>query len=160
MRTYSAIDIARRFLELADSEKLSAGMTNMKVQKLVFFTQLLALRSFNVPAHFEPSLAWDFGPVALDLYERIRPIVHDRTDKSISLADPEVAKAFSDAIAVDDTDVCAIIRAVWDKFKNWTAYQLSELTHRSGSPWVETYRNARYAEIPHALIIEKGFGNV
>ena len=159
MRTYSAIDIARCFLELADSEKLSAGMTNMKVQKLVFFTQLLALRSFNVPAHFEPSLAWDFGPVALDLYERIRPIVHDRTDKSISLADPEVAKAFSDAVDVDDSDVNVIINAVWEKFKNWTAYQLSELTHRSGSPWVETYRNARYAEIPHALIIEKGFGN-
>ena len=160
MRIYSAIDIAKRFLELAGSEHLTAGMTNMKIQKLVFFTQLLALRSFNSPAHFEPSLAWDFGPVVFDLYERIRPIVRDRTNKSISLDDPIVTHAFDDAVAVEDTDVCAIIRAVWDKFKNWTAYQLSELTHRSGSPWVETYRNARYAEIPHALIIEKGFGNV
>ena len=63
------------------------------------------------------------------------------------------------AEAIEDKDALAVIKAAWDKFKDWTAYQLSMLTHRRNSPWTIVYTRQRYDVIPLALIKEKGFGD-
>lgn len=156
MRTYHAIDVAKRFLELAQAENMS--VSNMKLQKLVFFSQVVSLQAFKQPIHGQNSLAWDFGPVVQELYDIVHRFVTD-TRKQFSLNDADFAAAFSGAQTIDDPDVLNVINAVWNKFKGWTALQLSNLTHRPGSPWAHVYNENQYGVIPHALIIEKGFGH-
>ena len=157
MKTYSAIDIAKRFLELAQPEGI--GLTNMKLQKLVFFSQVVSLKMFGQPVHSNASLAWDFGPVVRELYDLVHDLAAPRTNKQIFLSDASVCAAFDRAVKIDDIEVLGLTRAVWNRFKGWTAYQLSELTHRPGSPWATVYARAQYAVIPLELIAEKGFGD-
>ena len=157
MRTYHAIDVAKRFLELAQSENMS--VSNMKLQKLVFFSQVVSLKMFNTPIHSNDSLAWDFGPVVRELYDLVHALVINRPSRQISLSEPDVEKAFADAAKIDDATVLGVTRAVWNWFKNWTAMQLSNLTHRPGSPWATVYSENQYGVIPLELIREKGFGN-
>ena len=157
MKTYSAIAVAKRFLELAQPENV--GLSNMKLQKLVFFSQVVALKMFGVPVHENASLAWDFGPVVRELYDLVHSLAIARPDKQISLNEHEVAAVFEDVEKITDTDVLGVTRAVWNKFKAWTAFQLSDLTHRPGSPWATIYSRSQYAVIPLELIQEKGFGD-
>lgn len=157
MKTYSAIAVAKRFLELAQLENV--GLSNMKLQKLVFFSQVVSLKMFGIPVHGNASLAWDFGPVVRELYDLVHSLAIARPSKQISLGEQDVATAFKDVEEIDDTDVLGLTRAIWKKFKSWTAFQLSDLTHRPGSPWATVYSRAQYAVIPLELIQEKGFGD-
>ncbi len=157
MKTYSAIAVAKRFLELAQVENM--GLTNMKLQKLVFFSQVVALRMFNQPIHNNDSLAWDFGPVVKELYDLVHGLAIANPKKQIFLSDPAVGTAFGSTEMIDDGEALGITKAVWNKFKNWTAFQLSNLTHRPGSPWAIVYVTNQYDPIPLALIKEKGFGD-
>lgn len=156
MKAYSAIAIAKRFLTLAQSENMS--LSNMKLQKLVFFSQVVALKMYNTPIHNNVSLAWDFGPVVRELYDFIHKF-SSKDRKEFSLNDADIADAFKDVETVVDDNVLGITRAVWNRFKDWTAFQLSDLTHRPGSPWATVYARTQYAAIPLDLIQEKGFGN-
>ena len=157
MKTYSAIDVAKRFLELAQPENM--GLTNMKLQKLVFFSQVVALKMFDQPIHSSDSLAWDFGPVVRELYDIVFSLAIPKPSKEISLSEPNVAAAFANAAKIDDGEALGITRAVWNKFKRWTAFQLSDLTHRPGSPWATVYAENQYGVIPLDLIKAKGFGD-
>ncbi len=157
MKTYSAIDVAKRFLELAQPENI--GLTNMKLQKLVFFSQVVALRLFNQPIHNNNSLAWDFGPVVKELYDLVHGLAAANPKKQILLSEPSVGTAFAGTETIDDVEALGITKAVWNKFKGWTAFQLSELTHRPGSPWATVYATNQYSVIPLDLIKEKGFGD-
>ena len=154
MRTYHAIDVAKRFLELAQAENIN--VTHMKLQKLVFFGQLVALKCYNgIPLHDNETLAWDYGPVVRELYD----LIHRFGSNSIRLVDDSGNNVFTDAQTIEDEDAIFVIRSTWDKFKNWTAYQLSMLTHRPNSPWAVCYNEARSSVIPNELIIKNGFGN-
>ena len=157
MKTYSAIAVAKRFLVLAQSENKS--LSNMKLQKLVFFSQVVSLKMNGKPIHENASLAWDFGPVVRELYDVVHQLATDRSNKQISLSDTDVKNAFDGVEDIEDDEVLGITKAVWDKFKDWTAFQLSDLTHRPGSPWAFVYANRQYDEIPLDLIREKGFGD-
>lgn len=157
MKTYSAIDVAKRFLELAQAENM--GLTNMKLQKLVFFSQVVAMTMFDQPIHGNASLAWDFGPVVKELYDVVFALAVPKKNKEISLDEPDVSAAFANAAKIDDGEALGITRAVWNKFKNWSAFRLSDLTHRPGSPWATVYATNQYAVIPLELIKEKGFGD-
>lgn len=157
MKTYSAIDVAKRFLELAQAENM--GLTNMKLQKLVFFSQVVAMTMFDQPIHGNDSLAWDFGPVVRELYDVVFSLAVPKKNKEISLNEPDVSAAFANAAKIDDGEALGITRAVWNKFKNWSAFRLSDLTHRPGSPWATVYAANQYAVIPLELIKEKGFGD-
>lgn len=157
MRAYSAIAVAKRFLDLAKTE--GVGLSNMKLQKLVFFSQVLSMKMFNAPIHCNDSLAWDFGPVVRELYDLVHDLAAKRPDRQLSLNEPDVSAAFDNAENIDDNDALSVIQAVWDQFKNWTAMQLSNLTHRPNSPWATVYSRERYAVIPNDLIAAKGFGS-
>lgn len=156
MRTYKATAIAKRFLELAQAEGMR--LSNMKLQKLVFFSQVVSMKMFNAPLHENNSLAWDFGPVVQELYDVVhRFSTKDR--KTFSLDEADFAEAFKNEEKIEDSDVLGITMAVWNRFKGWTAFQLSNLTHRPGSPWATVYANRQYDIIPLDLIREKGFGH-
>jgi uncharacterized phage-associated protein len=157
MAKYSASDIAKRFLELAkQDDDYIPDISNMKLQKLVFVAQLMSVRNgIEAPLHSDETQAWDYGPVEPKLYKLIKKI--DLTN--LTLTDEGVAHAFSKAQPIDDPESEKIIRFVWDKFKNWTAVQLSALTHRKNSPWYVVYTKKRSGVIPLSIMHEKMFGD-
>lgn len=157
MTTYTAAAVAKRFLSLAqkDPEHIQ-DISNMKLQKLVFFAQLCSLCSHDgTPIHCNNTHAWDYGPVVPALYKMLKPFGR----RFISLDIPEMAAVFNNEADITDEEAIEIIQIVWNKFKTWTSIQLSALTHRKNSPWAITYNTDRYGVISLELMKERKFGD-
>lgn len=156
---YTAIDVAKAFLERAQNDDRDAApdMTNMKLNKLVYFAQVLCIRALGKTIHHNHTHAWDYGPVAPLLYKRIKKF----RSRSISLNDPEMAEAFNDAGSVDSDPVFRqVIDSVWSKLKGLSAVDLSRMTHRPNSPWSVVYDNpqTRYGIITPEIMQQYGYG--
>ena len=140
----SAIAVAQAFLDLAADE--GAALTNMQLQKLVFFSHGVHLAAFDASLINEPVRAWDFGPVIPDLYDSLRRF----GGGNVPL---DLAPTLRDTIAPEGSAMQAI-RATWDAYKGYSAWQLSDISHLAGSPWDQVWnqQNGRYRDIPNTLI--------
>lgn len=157
MKTYTAAAVAKCFLSMAarDPDHIQ-DISNMKLQKLVFFAQLCSLCSFDgIPIHLNNTHAWDYGPVEPALYKLLKPFGR----QFFTLSNPEMAAIFADEEEITDSEALEVVRSVWDKFKTWTSVQLSALTHRRNSPWAITYNANRYGVITLDCIREHRFGD-
>jgi uncharacterized phage-associated protein len=120
------IDIAKYFLTLADPE---AGdlISNLKLQKLVYYAQGFYLAINETPLFDEPIEAWQHGPVVADLYHEYCkfggesiPCPDDFDPASI---DPEVSDL------LDET---------YDVFGQFSAWKLRNMTHAE-PPWKDNF---------------------
>jgi len=69
---YSAFDIANYFLWKADNPEKQELLSNLKLQKLVYYAQGLHLVINNTPLFSERILAWKYGPVVPDVYHEYK----------------------------------------------------------------------------------------
>lgn len=141
----SALTVAQAFLDLATQE--SASLTNMQLQKLVFFAHGVHLAAFEgKPLIQEQVRAWDFGPVVPELYERLRQFGR-------GMVVPDFAQELRGNIKPESTEMEAI-RSVWEAYKGYSAWELSDISHQEGSPWhsVWSEQGRRYGEIPNTTI--------
>lgn len=153
---YTAVDIAKAFLDRAQSDKDAlSDISNMKLNKLVYFAQLTSVCLNNKAIHLNNTHAWDYGPVAPVLYRLIKEF----GAITFSLSDARVAQKFSAARPIEEPEFKEAIDFVWSRMKALTAVQLSMLTHRRGSPWEIIYNRNRYGIIPLELMREKKFGD-
>ncbi len=136
-----AIAVAQRFYELANAE--GQKLTNMKLQKLVVFAHGIHLAAYERPLVDEPIRAWNFGPVIPDLYEKLRKYGSSAVTEELIPSDEAHQKLAVDSNAESSID------ATWKAYGHLTAWQLSELSHRNGSPWYTTWErnNDRFGVI-------------
>jgi uncharacterized phage-associated protein len=62
------LNVARYFIMRAYEDGIEAEMTNMKVQKLLYYAQSLHLALYNEPLFEEEIQAWRYGPVCPPAY--------------------------------------------------------------------------------------------
>jgi uncharacterized phage-associated protein len=144
---HSASAVAQAFLDLAASEEKQ--LTNMQVQKLVFFAHGVHLAAFGgAPLVAEEARAWDFGPVIPELYEKLRRF--GRGAVSAELNREGASKVTHDA------DAMQAIRSVWKAYSKYEGWQLSNISHIKGGPWDTVWNGSegKYAAIPNDLIRE------
>lgn len=141
---YSAKAIANYFL--AKAREANRELTPMKLQKLVYFAQGWHLAVRNRPLIDEQVEAWKFGPVVRTLYREFsefgdRPIDREATRwiKGKGIPCIEVTPSLADR--PEDAEFTAkFLDRVWDIYGDYTAIQLSNLTHEPGTPWDATQR--------------------
>ena len=153
---YTAVDVAKAFLERAqiDPDAIQ-DISNMKLNKLVYFAQLASVCLHNKAIHRNDTHAWDYGPVVPKLYRLIK----DFGAIAFSLSEEKIAQKFNEARKIEEPDFLEAINFVWTRMKELSAVQLSMLTHRRGSPWEIVYNRNRYGIIPLELMREKKFGD-
>ena len=142
--THMAMAIANEFLKRALADGVS--LTNMHVQKLVYIAHGWNLAVNNEPLIDEPFLAWDYGPVARSLFDAMRPYGAGRIPRLLRKGDdtPNIQSDDGDTVFANLTGREAdAIDQIWREFKNFKAFQLSELTHKPGSPWSSAYRKGQ-----------------
>ena len=66
-----AQDVANYFLTLIDDEA-GDSLSNLKLQKLVYYAQGFHLALMNEPLFNDPIEAWEHGPVVPSLYHRFK----------------------------------------------------------------------------------------
>ena len=126
-----AAAIGNEFIRLAKEEDRT--VTPMQVIKLAYIAHGWCLALNDVPLFNDQVQAWKFGPVLPELYHALKMYGNGPVEKPIwpagELQDP----------GEGDRSLRALIRRVWDEYKECSAWQLSELTHREGTPWSQIW---------------------
>lgn len=119
-------------------------LTNMKINKLLYYAQGYHLREFGKPLFDDAIEAWEHGPVVPEVYTAYRQY----GEKPITLYDDsDVANVPPEA---ED-----ILFAVARKYGKYTASALRNMTHVIGSPWNNVYKSGRqHIVIPERLMQE------
>lgn len=126
---HKAIDIANFFVNLSSAadEEL---MTNLKVNKLVYFAQAWSLVRFNKKLFDEDILAWQYGPVVQSVYNTFKPCGKNNI--------ANVAGNYSEDKFSEDE--LALLIDVAMQYGQFTAPKLVDITHKKNSPWSKVYK--------------------
>lgn len=124
---YDVYQIANLILRLAYNGYGSEPISNLKLQKLLYYEQGYHLAYFGIPLFDEEIEAWKYGPVVPQIYEKYK--IHD--DRPILPEDGEVA------IAGEPYD---LFYNIFTHFNRYSAFGLMEKTH-SEDPWMITSRS-------------------
>lgn len=137
---YSPLAIANAFLARAMEE--GVPITNMKLQKLLYFAQghSLALRSKRLMDEFPE--AWEYGPVYPTLWKEFRtagasPIKRLAVGNEGAFWFLDEDKKPDPIPAPESEEVNKFLDAVWNAYKGKTAIQLSEMSHVPNGPWAK-----------------------
>jgi len=122
----SCYDVAKYFLSLND-EEVGELISNLKLQKLVYYAQGFHLAIEGEPLFGEAIHAWAHGPVIPDLYHAYKEFGGG------PIPSPD---GFDPARIGEDTR--ALLDEVYSVFGQFSAWKLRNMTHEE-PPWLEAY---------------------
>jgi uncharacterized phage-associated protein len=133
----SCFDVASYFIGLA--HQTEATISNLKLQKLVYYSQAWHLAIHGTPLFEEDFQAWVHGPVVPDLYQKYQafgwqPI---QEDASSDLSE----------------DVLSFLNEVAEEYFTCDAYELEQMTHVE-APWNQA-RGDLPPDAPSNAVIKK-----
>ncbi|EPY2302229.1 putative phage-associated protein [Clostridium sporogenes] len=132
---YSADEIAKWFLIRDRSENNKLEISNLKLQKLLYYAQGVYLAITDNPLFKDDIVAWQHGPVVEDIYYEFKDngskiICYDPLDNDI-----DIIKKIEENEEARDT-----LEFVAEEFGQYTAWKLRNMTHDE-RPWQVTGRN-------------------
>ncbi len=104
------------------------NLTNMKLQKILYYLQGFHLVLFNEVLFEEEIEAWKYGPVVSQEYHTFKAYGNN------SIVVPEIQHSF-DYLSDNQKN---FINKVYGYFRQFSPIKLMELTHEE-SPWQDTY---------------------
>lgn len=142
---YSAIAIANYFIMKAG--EYSAHLSNMHIQKMVFFAHAAYFKSTGTPLIQDPVLAWQHGPVIERLYHALRQYGNRAVDTPIKTVVPcspgtdYPCKLVIPEVPMTDKDTVLFLNRAWDVFGMVETWRLRMLSHEEGGAWYTTIQN-------------------
>ena len=138
MKAYDALEVSRHIINY--SNDAGYGITNLKLQKLLYFVQAYFFIKKGKPCFRDSIEAWNFGPIVPSVYREYKRYggfyvfsVETYID-SLTLK----RKKFEDnVISVEDKK---LIDEVIDTFAEYSNSRLTDLVHGQ-TPWQEAYRS-------------------
>ena len=142
---YDVRAIANEFLNRAKRD--GYFLTNMHLQKLSYIAHGWGLALLNDRLIEDVPQAWKHGPVYPELYLALRrygpgnvlePIRERDADvRAFVSGNPESRGKILHAALTDEEK--NLLEATWRNYRKYSAFQLSEMTHRPNTPWSEIY---------------------
>jgi uncharacterized phage-associated protein len=138
---YSVEDVAKYFIYLSNKTKidddLTEGITNLKLQKMLYFAQAAYLSLNNQKLFNEDIEAWQYGPVIPSIYHKYK----EHRNQPIPNIDEE--------ITIDD-DLNIFLDGIWELFDKYSAIELMNITHKH-KPWNDAYSSRSKVIRPEIL---------
>lgn len=137
-----AMSVANEFLGLADAD--GRGLTALQIIKLTYLAHGYHLGLWDKPLYTDDTLAWQYGPVILGVYEMI-------CSSKAFRQSPRVIRGrivASGHPPVKDEAKMALVNKIWELYGHYTGWQLVEITHKEGSPWHEVWQTDPWGIIP------------
>lgn len=144
---YAAKTIAEWFLAWAEDEE-EAVVSNLKLQKLLYYAQGHFLARTGKPLFNEDIQAWGHGPVVAPIYHEYKQHGRDGIPSDPDFAFDEV-----------DSETTRFLMSIWETFGAKTAWKLREMTHTE-KPWVSTFDENVYAKVIPLEVIGEYFAGV
>lgn len=137
---YNVMDVARYVINYSNEQGYT--ISNLKLQKILYFIQAAFLVNRHEPCFYENIEAWDFGPVVPEVYQEFRmygsntiPYINSYIDLSNGIWESK-RKEYSDNVFCSEDK--AIINDMVDECSGYSAGQLVEITHNQ-DPWMKSY---------------------
>jgi uncharacterized phage-associated protein len=125
--TINSFDIAKYFIDLAN--ETGSFISNLKLQKLVYYSQAWHLALHEQPLFNEDFEAWVHGPVIPELYQNYKHFGWKPIQEEITLDLPEKTRSY--------------LKEVADEYFSCDAYELEQMTH-----WEAPWQKARVGLMP------------
>lgn len=122
---YPALEVARYVIWYC--QQMNYIVSNLKLQKILYFLQAEFLVVRNSPCFNETIEAWTFGPVVPEVYKEYKMFGNAHIPCADSADDFNIEECDRD-----------LINGIIDTCSRYTASQLVDLTH-SQSPWINAY---------------------
>ena len=129
---YTAENVAKYFIYLASQafvgdNKEREGITNLKLQKVLYFAQAYYLAKLGRALFSDKIEAWEYGPVIPNVYHTFKskgsdPIINENDKSSIADEDKET------------------LTKIWGTFGGYSASKLVDITH-AHTPWQEANKS-------------------
>lgn len=124
-------DVARLFIDIAGQQAENGqgdGMTNLRLQKLLYFAQGWYMARYGKPLFTAPIEAWKLGPVVPTIYGEYQHCgnspIHD---------DPPAEDAFT-------AEEFELLMDVVREYDRYSTSALIDMTHENGTPWAKAFR--------------------
>lgn len=125
-----AIDVTKYFLYKENQE--GDLITNLKMQKLLYYAQAWYLVNFDKPLFDDQILAWDYGPVVKSVYDEYKEFRHT----------PIIFEEdFEENIKQFNKDDSRFLDEFYDQFSGYSANDLVNLSHNE-APWKKAHKTA------------------
>lgn len=112
------------------SECQGKSVTNLRLQKLLYFIQKEYLTQFGRPAFDDEIYAWQYGPVIPAVYHEFSYYTNTPIDNI-------------DCNYDIDENLKEVIKTVVDRYINIPTWQLVQYTHQKTSPWSKAISEGR-----------------
>lgn len=117
-------DVAQCFLYLEGTNE-GDGISNLKLQKLVYYAQGFYSAIFDNPLFNEDISAWTHGPVVPELYHQYKQYGSNHI--------PPINNFDTNSLTKDEFE---LIEEVYQVFGQYSAWKLRNMTHEE-SPWID-----------------------
>ena len=135
----TAHDVAKYLLSKTD-EDAGDTISNLKLQKLLYYSQGFHLAVNARPLFDEPLIAWQHGPVVRTVYETYA----EYGGKAI----PRPEDFDIDRLTVEER---GLIDQVYSTYGQFSAWRLREMTHDE-PPWSDAWKIGPHTPIPHRAL--------
>lgn len=126
--------VANTFLLRAREEGVG-DIDPLKIQKLVYCMHGWKLATTGVPAVGEYFEAWPNGPVLANLYHKFKHYRWNTIDDYAQDIDPTTGQMKALVVPTSDEEFFEVFNRVWGRYKRLSGKELSDLTHKPGTPW-------------------------
>ncbi|MGX7681869.1 Panacea domain-containing protein [Jatrophihabitans sp. DSM 45814] len=124
---YGALTIAKWFIAWAESEE--ADLSNLKLQKLLYYAQGHHLAMHDTPLFSDNIQAWIHGPVVPDVYREYKR--YESADVHLDSNDD------FQWVQVDPQTTDLLIKT-WNTYGGYAAWTLRNMTHNE-APWADVF---------------------
>jgi uncharacterized phage-associated protein len=124
---YAALDIAHKIIKVSSDNDAGDLISNLKLQKLLYYHQGFHLSYFGDPLFDENIEAWPYGPVV--------PVVYD----TYKLAGRGILTYEGDVIQMQEQEE-GLFREVMRVYGEFSAIGLMNMTHQE-RPWKEALQD-------------------
>lgn len=125
----TAVDVAKVFLLWANAE--GDLITNLKLQKLIYYTQAWHLVHFSKPIFDDIIEAWEHGPVIPNLYHSFKRFGYSAIKY----------KEEGSEESVFTKNQISYLKSVYNTFIKFSAHELVNMSHNE-DPWKKATQKA------------------
>ncbi len=134
-QVYSVAAVANSILEIG--KEMGQDITNLKLQKLVYFAQGWSLALQEHPLFEEEIQAWTYGPVIPELY-RVAKVYENKPINGCLSARDRIPRG---------SEEWNVIEEMMKALVEYTPMQLVKLSHEPQSPWAAAWEKGKYTRI-------------
>jgi len=128
-------------LVLQTAERSNITVTNITINKIVYFLHAWYLAKTGNPLVSAKIEAWDYGPVFRELYTQFRPLGAKKILARATRRNPLTAQEEECPAEIDAADL-AFLEPLLNRYLRMSPSSLVGLSHTPDGPWDQVYNHS------------------